>query len=586
MSDAPDKQPTPRKHGVLESLRAAGAEMDGFDDATLEATEAVHRALLAQPKTAYLDLVDPANWNRLPVALETLRGEWPGRIEQLCLVVPWAPAVMPSAVDYLRAVGQALRRSGHKTVLLVTSQELTEREVDQLGRETGYLVTALLAPDLKLVGPERARERIPDVIGKLSSADNVRVDVGAAIVAHNTELRKADRFHDVLEATTPRVWAAPFILGVNALVFAAMAASGAGWWMPSADSVFAWGGTYGPNVVHGEWWRLLTANYVHFGILHIGFNMWCFWQVGRFTERLLGSWAFLVAYTLSGVGGAIASIGHNPLGVGAGASGAVFGVFGCILGFMLVRRRTVPVLVFKPLVLSLLGFLGYNLAYGLTQPHIDNSAHVGGLVVGFLCGIALSRRLPMPKGGTPPVRYLYVFGVALLVALGGAFAAHRVPKDAPPWMQGKVSAVTAYEEFARAVAPLLDEHKRIAGDSGDLVDSEDLLESRDRTVEDAASGIAQLVNRARENIAALDGVAVRHREVAVLKFLLRAVLIEQAQALEAIRQAFRAETPAEAQAHIRSWHLYTNTMKADIKRFESARAQFFKLHGLKRRQAP
>ena len=566
MGDAPDKPRAPRERGLLERLRAAGAEMDRFDDATLAATAAVHRALLAQPKTRYLGVVDPTDWGRLPVAVETVLGAWPGRIEQLCLVVPWTPAVMPSASDYLRAAKRALGRAGHKTVLLVTSHELAELEVDLLGRETGCLVTALVASDLRLVGPARARERIPDALGNLSSRDNSGVDVEAAIVAHNAELRQADRFHDALDAATPRTWAAPLILGINALVFTLMVAGGVSWWMPSTDSIFAWGGTYGPSVVRGEWWRLLTANYVHFGVLHAGFNMWCFWQVGRFTERLLGSWAFLLAYTLSGVAGSIASIGHNAQGVGAGASGAVFGVFGCILGFMLVRRRTVPVSVFKPLVLSVLGFLGYNLAYGLTQPHIDNSAHVGGLVAGFLCGIALSRRLPASKGGTPAVRYLYALGVALLVASGAAFVAGRVPKDAP---RREVSAVAAYEAFAAVAAPLFEEFDHITAEISAL------------RAKDPAAHLAELVERARSNATALARIPVTNREVAALRMLWRGAFGEQVLALDALAKAAQATDAAKAQDLARRWQVHLRRMTDKLEACRAAQAAFLERHGLK-----
>jgi len=429
MSETP-QQETPARPlaSVLDKLQGVGARLDRFGDDTLRAVEAVHKALLGSGKASYGDRdVDARNWTRLPVIVDVDIPTQISKDEEYWAVVPWASAVLPSAADYLRAVVGTFGPVKPKRFIIVMPDDLSAEELLKLAAPLSVTAIAVHAGTLTAVGPEQTLERMRRVTGEAGFGAHAAVDIRAVIAGHNAELTKADEFYDLLEVATPRAWATPAILGANVLVFAAMVAAGVSFWSPSIGDVFAWGGARGPNVVAGEWWRLLTANYVHFGLLHLAFNMWCLWQVGRFAERLLGNWAFVLAYTFSGIGGAIASIAHNPGGVGAGASGAVFGIFGCILGFMLVRRRTVPVRVFKPLVISIISFLGYNIYFSLTVSHVDNFAHGGGLVVGFLCGILFSRAIPVPEGGTPRRRYWYALIVVALLIAGAVLAAARVP---------------------------------------------------------------------------------------------------------------------------------------------------------------
>ena len=437
---------------VFDKLQGAGARMDRFGDDTLRAVEAVHKALLGSGKASYGDRdVDPENWTRLPVIIDVDIPTQISKDEEYWAVVPWASAVMPSAADYLRAVLGTFGHVKPKRFIIVTPDDLSAEELRKLAESFAVTVLAVHAGTLTAAGPEQALERLRRVTGEACFGAHAAVDIRAVIARHNAELTKADEFYDLLEVATPRAWATPAILGANVLVFAAMVAAGVSFWSPDTADVFAWGGSNGPLVVNGEWWRLLSANYLHFGFLHLAFNMWCLWQVGRFAERLLGNWAFVLAYTFSGIGGAIASIAHKPgpEHIGAGASGAVFGIFGCILGFMLVRRRTVPVRVFKPLVMSILSFLGYNIYFSLTMSHIDNFAHGGGLFVGFLCGMLFSRAIPVPEGGTPRRRYSYALIVVVLLIAGAVFAAARVRADA----QGRRAPSSTYAPDGRALRP-------------------------------------------------------------------------------------------------------------------------------------
>jgi rhomboid protease GluP len=105
-------------------------------------------------------------------------------------------------------------------------------------------------------------------------------------------------------------------------------------------SLIAWGANYGPDTItNGQWWRLLTSMFLHIGIVHLAFNMIVLLQIGPFVERLVGNVGFLIVYFVSGFAGNVTSLVWNPYTVSAGASGAIFGLYGLLLGFLLMSRR-------------------------------------------------------------------------------------------------------------------------------------------------------------------------------------------------------------------------------------------------------
>lgn len=211
-----------------------------------------------------------------------------------------------------------------------------------------------------------------------------------AFMASQAEL--AD-FHRRLDALSPHAPVTLVIVAINIIVFAAMCIDGAGVFNPDGDVAIRWGSNYGPLTMGGQWWRLLTANYIHFGILHIALNMWALYQSGRMAERLFGSARYTLLYVFAGICGSIASLWWNPVVNGAGASGAIFGVFGGLLAFVIHPRNRVPQEVMVEHRNSTIGFIAYSLFYGVAHAGIDNAAHVGGLVSGFAMGLLLARPL-------------------------------------------------------------------------------------------------------------------------------------------------------------------------------------------------
>lgn len=204
-----------------------------------------------------------------------------------------------------------------------------------------------------------------------------------------------------LHAITPSILMTPALVGLNILVFLAMIVSGVHPLEPTTDSLLRWGADYGPRTVaDGQWWRLLTSMYLHVGLIHLAFNMFVLWQAGQFVERLLGNVGFLIVYTVSGLAGALVSLAWHPYVVSAGASGAIFGLYGALLGYLAVRRDSIPSEVLSPLTKSAGVFVVYNLIFGVVRPGTDVADHLGGLAGGFICGLIMA----VPLTVEPPPR--------------------------------------------------------------------------------------------------------------------------------------------------------------------------------------
>ncbi len=207
------------------------------------------------------------------------------------------------------------------------------------------------------------------------------------------ELVDEAEFQARLRATTPKAYVTPVLVVVNVLVFLGMIALGAGFLLPKAEVLVLYGSNFGPLTTHGQWWRLFTSMFLHGGVIHLALNMWALYETGRLVERLYGNLHFLVLYLLAGLAGSLASLLWNPTVNSVGASGAILGVFGAMLAFMMKKGNHVPFGVIKKQRNSTLGFIANTLAYGFTHAGIDNAAHLGGLAAGFLLGLLLARPL-------------------------------------------------------------------------------------------------------------------------------------------------------------------------------------------------
>jgi membrane associated rhomboid family serine protease len=172
------------------------------------------------------------------------------------------------------------------------------------------------------------------------------------------------------------------LIAINVAVWLAMVSTGASLSSPGG-TLFEKGALFGPFVAQGDWWRLVTAMFLHASLIHIAFNMLALWWVGTPLEQRIGRGRFLLLYFVAGLAGSAGALFQAPLSPTVGASGAIFGLFGAIL--VLERQGTYV------LGGSVLGLIILNLAISFYASGISWGGHIGGLIGGALCMLALSR---------------------------------------------------------------------------------------------------------------------------------------------------------------------------------------------------
>jgi len=219
------------------------------------------------------------------------------------------------------------------------------------------------------------------------------------------------------------------LVGINCAVYLAMVARGVSFWAPLPEQLMNWGANNAGSVlIHGQWWRIVTAMFVHVGILHLATNMWCLWNLGLLAEPLMGTAGVFAVYILTGAAGNLLSTffgwakygsdwasyhaagGMNVAAVfppGVGASGAVFGIAGALIVLLKSNRLPVPPIELKKLRRSVIYFAALNLVLGFSINvgthfigsglNIDNWAHTGGVCCGLLFAAPMVPRLGSPR---------------------------------------------------------------------------------------------------------------------------------------------------------------------------------------------
>ena len=234
------------------------------------------------------------------------------------------------------------------------------------------------------------------------------------------------------------------LLAINISVYLWMVVHGVSPKEPTEGDLLRYGANVTWLVLHGQWYRLLTATFVHIGIVHIATNMWCLWNLGILGEPLVGPYGMVAVYLLTGIAGNLLSMGYNVyyslwfhdpsslFQVGAGASGAVFGIAGILIVLLSNRRLPFPWEELRKLRSSVVKFALINLVIGISTIvvnvgiRIDNSAHIGGFLSGLALGVPL---VPCMTAGRE--RYLSrqkvtFAGACLVLALFGYAIASRL----------------------------------------------------------------------------------------------------------------------------------------------------------------
>jgi membrane associated rhomboid family serine protease len=172
------------------------------------------------------------------------------------------------------------------------------------------------------------------------------------------------------------------LIGINVVVYLVTLAQGGTIGRAGGDLYARWA-LFGPLVAEGEWWRLITATFLHGSLIHLAFNMLFLWWIGAPVEEAIGRWRFLLIYIVSGLAGSAGALLLSPNAITVGASGCLFGIFGAAVVF---ERQRSYVLGGAALTIMLL-----NLAISFVIPGISIGGHLGGLAGGALGALALSR---------------------------------------------------------------------------------------------------------------------------------------------------------------------------------------------------
>ncbi|WLR49786.1 rhomboid family intramembrane serine protease [Bacillus tianshenii] len=265
-----------------------------------------------------------------------------------------------------------------------------------------------------LIEHENREERIAYIFQKLelTQPDNMSSwymgDENTVLMIRDSLVRKQESQHR--QARQMFTHGKPIItyllIAINLLMFGLLEFSGGS---TNPATLIQYGAKYNPKILEGEWWRLITPMFLHIGFFHLFMNTLALFYLGTAVERIYGSVRFLFIYFIAAVAGGVVSFALQAE-LSAGASGAIFGCFGALLYFGVVH----PNLFFRTMGMNVIFVLGINLVFGFTVPMIDNSAHIGGLVGGFLASAVVS--LPnVRKAGRSSL------AVVLLSALGVGF---------------------------------------------------------------------------------------------------------------------------------------------------------------------
>jgi membrane associated rhomboid family serine protease len=206
---------------------------------------------------------------------------------------------------------------------------------------------------------------------------------------NGTIVREESATKEYLQLFIPKkgFYVTPIIMYINIAVFILMVVAGLGFVNFDASDLLKWGANYGPSTVNNQWWRLLTSIFLHGGIMHLLSNMYGLLFVGIFLEPVLSKRSYALVYVATGILASFTSLWWHTATVSVGASGAIFGLYGTFLALLLMK--VFPKAVSKTFLITTTIFIIYNLVMGLTGG-IDNAAHIGGLVSGFVIGLLIA----------------------------------------------------------------------------------------------------------------------------------------------------------------------------------------------------
>lgn len=266
--------------------------------------------------------------------------------------------------------------------------------------------------------PEELVQKYEDLKPELAQAED--------ILSNQAPTTAKEKLGNALAIFVPTegYFITPILIDLNIVIFILMAVSGVNILLPDNESLIKWGANFRPLTLEGEWWRLLTNCFLHIGILHLLMNMYALLYIGLLLEPLLGKARFAAAYLLTGIAASVVSLWWHDLTISAGASGAIFGMYGVFLAML--TTNLIEQAARKTLLTSIAVFVGYNLLNGM-KGGIDNAAHIGGLISGLAIGYAYIPSLKKPA--TTNLKYGIIGILAVLVLSVSFMVYQKIPND-------------------------------------------------------------------------------------------------------------------------------------------------------------
>lgn len=242
----------------------------------------------------------------------------------------------------------------------------------------------------------------PSEIEQESDVHKYKATLNQLLQTKNQELQ------NVFSYGKPRL--TNIIIAINIFLFIMLELSGGSM---NIENLIQSGAKYNPAIIDGEWWRIISSMFLHIGVFHLLMNMIALYYLGTAVEKIYGSIRYIVIYFLAGIGGGLTSFAFN-IHVAAGASGALFGLFGALLFFGIIYKR----LFFQTMGKSIILILVINLIFGFMVPQIDMGAHVGGLIMGFIAATITY----LPKKRNIPIQLfaavVFLIGCISLIIFG------------------------------------------------------------------------------------------------------------------------------------------------------------------------
>jgi rhomboid protease GluP len=430
--------------------------------------------------------------------------------------------------------------SGHGTVdvdpINVTFSERREGDVHKARLFSRTDIVNVEWSDERNVVIVRTRDGERFVAVWLASAEETRAlaaalptEVTPGFIEHR---ERENRFNTLAATLSPRQLVTPVLVAINVVVFAVMLHAGAGLVDLNPEVHVRFGSNYSPLTWNGEPWRLLTCAFIHFGVIHLAFNMYALWSGGILCEKLYGSARFLAIYLLAALAGSVVSSWWDSMRNSAGASGAVFGVYGALLVFFAVRRSDIPLALLKSAGQGALMLIGYSLFIGATSSAIDNAAHVGGLLGGALTGWLLARPFTAEARAQPQPARVALTAVVVCAALTAL--------SWPLWKPGSerfeaMRVHEAIEAFVKAEKPIVESFSQVIADGeGNRISAEVAAAKVERN-------ILPEWQKATEPVLALPDLEAGETKIAQRLSLLKTYVKARESAMRLTAQAWRGQ---------------------------------------------